>query len=182
MARFKLRVGQGIDVHPLVSGRPCILGGVQIPHDKGLSGHSDADALAHAVIDAVLGAAGKGDIGSYFPPTESRWKDANSIELLKIVWSRLAAEGWSVENLDCSVLAEAPRIAPHIHAMKERLGAALEVEPSAIGIKATTTERLGFVGRGEGIVAQAVVLLSLQVPAYYCHQRCADSHPRPTLG
>lgn len=160
MAQYKLRVGQGIDVHPLVSGRPCILGGVHIPHDKGLLGHSDADALIHAVIDAVLGAAGKGDIGSYFPPSEAKWKDANSIELLQLAWREVAAEGWRIENLDCTVLAEAPKIAPHISAMKERIASAVGVDPAAIGIKATTTERLGFIGRAEGILAQAVVLLS----------------------
>lgn len=163
MAQCKLRVGQGIDVHPLVSGRPCILGGVTIPHDKGLEGHSDADALTHAIIDALLGAAGKGDIGTYFPPSDARWKDADSIELLGAIWGQLYTEGWRVENLDCTVLAQAPKLSPHIPEMKERIGAVLGLEPAAIGIKATTTEHLGFVGRAEGIMAQAVALLSQQV-------------------
>jgi 2-C-methyl-D-erythritol 2,4-cyclodiphosphate synthase len=158
-----LRVGQGIDVHPLVSGRPCILGGVTIPHDKGLDGHSDADALTHAVIDALLGAAGKGDIGTYFPPSDAKWKDADSIELLRAIWAGLTAEGWRIENLDCTVLAQAPKISPYIPAMKERIGSVLGLEPAAIGIKATTTEHLGFVGRAEGVMAQAVALLSQQV-------------------
>lgn len=160
MAQCKLRVGQGVDVHPLVSGRALILGGVSIPYHKGLEGHSDADALTHAVIDALLGAAGKGDIGSYFPPSDLKWKDADSIELLKTIWRELAAEGWRVENLDCTVLAEAPKILPHIGAMKQRLSSALSIESSQIGIKATTTEKLGFIGRGEGILTQSVVLLS----------------------
>ncbi len=163
MAQCKLRVGQGIDVHPLVSGRPCILGGVTIPHDKGLEGHSDADALTHAVIDALLGAAGKGDIGTYFPPSDAKWKDADSIELLRAIWAGLTAEGWRIENLDCTVLAQAPKISPYIPAMKERIGSVLGLEPAAIGIKATTTEHLGFVGRAEGVMAQAVALLSQQV-------------------
>jgi 2-C-methyl-D-erythritol 2,4-cyclodiphosphate synthase len=163
MAQCKLRVGQGIDVHPLVSGRPCILGGVTIPHDKGLDGHSDADALTHAVIDALLGAAGKGDIGTYFPPSDAKWKDADSIELLRAIWAGLTAEGWRIENLDCTVLAQAPKISPYIPAMKERIGSVLGLEPAAIGIKATTTEHLGFVGRAEGVMAQAVALLSQQV-------------------
>ena len=160
MSQCRLRVGQGIDVHPLVSGRPLVLGGVSIPYHKGLDGHSDADALAHAITDAVLGAAGKGDIGTYFPPSDPKWKNADSIELLKSVWKELSAEGWTIENIDCTVLAEAPKIAPHITAMKERLGAALGIAHSQLGIKATTTEKRGFIGRGEGIVTQSVALLS----------------------
>ena len=162
MSRPKLRVGQGIDVHPLVSGRPLILGGVVIPYDKGLDGHSDADALTHAVIDALLGAAGKGDIGSYFPPSEEKWRGADSIKLLEIVWQELSRAGWRVENIDCAVLAQAPKIAPYTAKMKERFAAVLGISPAAIGIKATTTEKLGFIGRGEGIWAQSVALLSAE--------------------
>ena len=160
MSQCKLRVGQGVDVHPLVDGRPLVLGGVTIPYHKGLDGHSDADALTHAVMDALLGAAGKGDIGTYFPPSDPKWKNADSIELLKSVWKGLASEGWTVENIDCTVLTEAPKIAPHIGAMKSRLCGALGIEASQLGIKATTTEKLGFIGRGEGVLTQSVALLS----------------------
>jgi len=159
MTQFKLRVGQGIDVHRLVSGRPCIIGGVTIPHHLGLEGHSDADVLVHAVIDALLGAAGRGDIGTLFPPNDPKWKGADSIGLLKIVWQDLSTEGWIVENVDCAILAEAPKITPHIPAMKQAISGALGIGPDQIGIKATTSERLGFVGRQEGILAQAVALL-----------------------
>lgn len=154
-----LRVGQGIDVHPLVFGRKLILGGVEIPFERGLDGHSDADALLHAIIDALLGAAGKGDIGTLFPNTDRTWKDASSIKLLETVWSTLKAEGFVVLNLDCVVTAEAPRLLPYISKMKELLASALAISMDRIGIKATTTERLGFVGRGEGIAAAAVALL-----------------------
>lgn len=159
MTQFKLRVGQGIDVHRLVSGRPCIIGGVDIPHHLGLEGHSDADVLVHAIIDALLGAAGRGDIGTLFPPSDPKWQGANSIGLLRIVWQDLFSEGWTIENIDCSILAEAPKINPHIPAMKQTIGGALGILSEQIGIKATTSERLGFVGRQEGILAQAVVLL-----------------------
>lgn len=153
------RIGQGIDVHPFIKGRPLVLGGVTIPFDKGLDGHSDADALTHALIDALLGAAGKGDIGSYFPNTSEQWKNAVSLNLLEIAWRELAAEGWRVGNIDCTLLAEAPKLLSHMGQMKENLASVLCIEVGQIGIKATTTEQLGFVGRGEGVMAFAVALL-----------------------
>jgi 2-C-methyl-D-erythritol 2,4-cyclodiphosphate synthase len=153
-----LRVGQGIDVHQLVTGRPLILGGVTIEHSHGLLGHSDADALLHAVIDALLGAAGKPDIGLLFPNTDSTWKGASSIDLLRRVMVELRDEGWKIINLDCCLLAEAPKMAPHLAAMKKNIGEVLGIAVDRIGIKATTTETLGFVGRKEGITATAVAL------------------------
>ena len=155
----KLRIGQGIDIHPLVKGRALILGGVNIPHDSGLAGHSDADCLLHSLIDALLGAAGKGDIGTRFPPSEEKWRGASSLELLRMVWSELSGQGWQVVNCDITVLAELPKLAPHIPTMKQRIGEVLGLAVECIGIKATTTERLGFVGRKEGMLAQSVVLL-----------------------
>lgn len=155
----ELRIGHGLDVHRLVNGRPLILGGVRIPHRLGLDGHSDADALIHAVIDALLGAAGRPDIGSLFPNTDKRWKDRDSRELLRIAWRQLRREGWLLINLDSTVLAQAPRLSPFFSAMKAELAAILGVALSCIGIKATTTEKAGFVGRQEGLVASAVVLL-----------------------
>jgi 2-C-methyl-D-erythritol 2,4-cyclodiphosphate synthase len=154
-----LRVGQGIDVHQLVEGRPLILGGVTIKHSHGLLGHSDADALLHAVIDAILGAAGKADIGTLFPNTDAAWKGASSLELLRRVMAQIHGEGWRVINVDCSILAEAPKMAPHLAAMKKNIGEVLGIAAERIGIKATTTETLGFVGRKEGITATAVVLI-----------------------
>jgi len=155
-----LRIGQGIDVHPLVNGRRCVIGGVDIPCDRGLDGHSDADVLLHAIIDALLGAAGHGDIGTLFPNTDRQWKGAASTELLRLAWQRLSSEGWRVLNIDCCVLAEVPKLLPHIAQMKERIATLLGIQSAAVGIKATTTERLGFVGREEGIMAQAVVLIA----------------------
>lgn len=157
---MKIRVGQGIDVHEFVAGRKLILGGVEIPYEKGLLGHSDADALLHAITDAILGAAGKGDIGQHFPNTDIKWKDSNSIQLLQIIWDQLKIEGWKVLNVDATVLLEAPKLVPHIPKMKENISSVLGISVDDIGIKATTTEKLGFVGRKEGIMAQAVALLS----------------------
>lgn len=154
-----LRVGQGFDVHPLVSGRDLILGGVKIPHPKGLAGHSDADALLHAVCDACLGAAGLGDIGKHFPDTDAQYKGIDSRELLRRVRQAIRAAGWEVVNVDATVIAQAPRLAPYMLLMAQNIAADLHLEPSAVNIKATTTERLGFAGREEGIAAQAVVLL-----------------------
>jgi len=154
-----LRIGQGIDIHQIVAGRPLVLGGVTIPWDRGLEGHSDADVLIHAVCDAILGATGRGDIGTRFPNTDERWRGADSRVLLGDVWSEVHGEGWRLVNLDASILAEAPKLAPYIPVMKGVLAALLGVAVDQIGIKATTTERLGFPGRGEGMVAQAVVLL-----------------------
>lgn len=161
---MNIRVGQGIDIHQLVRGRKLILGGVEIPSQLGLLGHSDADVLLHAVIDSILGATGKGDIGQQFPNTDKTWKDASSLDLLARIWAPIKNEGWRVVNLDCSVLLESPKIGGFIPQMKLNISKILEIEPSVIGIKATTSESMGFVGRGEGALAQAVVLLS-KVPA-----------------
>jgi len=154
-----MRIGLGYDVHAFAEGRRLILGGVEIPHDRGLLGHSDADVLAHALADAVLGALREGDIGRLFPDTDPAFRDADSIELLAAV-ARLASDsGWRVVDADCVLIAEQPKIAPHRDAMRANLARALGVEVDAVGVKATTTEGLGFAGREEGIAAQAVVLL-----------------------
>lgn len=154
-----LRIGQGIDVHQFAEGRPCILGGVEIPHFRGLLGHSDADVLVHAFIDAILGAIGQRDIGTLFPDTDEAFKGADSCGLLAVVWETARKERWSLVNADITVLAEAPKIKPHVSAMQLKLSAIVGVTPERITIKATTTEKLGFVGREEGIVASAVVLV-----------------------
>ncbi len=154
-----LRVGQGIDVHQFAEGRRCILGGVEIPHAQGLLGHSDADVLTHALIDAILGAIGGRDIGTLFPDTDQAYKDADSVGLLRKVWESASREGWALVNADITLLAEAPKIKPHVTTMRERLSNALTCEPSQVTIKATTMERMGFVGREEGVMASAVVLL-----------------------
>lgn len=154
-----MRIGHGYDVHPLVAGRALILGGVRIPHAKGLAGHSDADALIHAVCDACLGAAALGDIGRHFPDSDPRYKDIDSRALLRAVRVLIANAGWQVENVDVTVVAEAPRLAPHFPAMIENLASDLVLTPERVNIKATTNERLGFIGREQGIAAHAVVLL-----------------------
>lgn len=153
------RIGVGYDIHRLVPDRALVLGGVTIPHPRGLAGHSDADALAHAITDAVLGAAGQRDIGHYFPPDDPAFRGADSLALLRSVADRLRAEGWVVVNVDAVVLAEAPRLAPFVEAMTERLAGALGIHPGQVGIKATTMEGLGPIGRGDGIAAQAVALV-----------------------
>lgn len=154
-----IRVGQGFDVHQLVEGRPCIIGGVHIPYEKGLLGHSDADVLLHAVTDAILGALAKGDIGTHFPDTDEAYKDADSLVLLKNVWEMARKEGYKLGNLDATVMAQKPKMAPYIPQIVEVLTEALQAESNQINVKATTTEQLGFVGRGEGIASQAVVCL-----------------------
>ncbi len=154
------RVGQGFDIHALVPGRRLVLGGVEIPFERGLLGHSDADVLLHAITDAILGAAALGDIGSQFPDTDGRHRDADSRELLKQAVDRVRADGWRIENIDATVIAERPKIAPHVDAMRATIAACSGVEPQAVGIKGKTMEKLGAIGRGEGIAAQAVVLLS----------------------
>lgn len=154
------RVGIGYDVHRLVAGRPLILGGVRLEHPLGLDGHSDADVLAHAITDALLGAAGLGDIGHHFPPTDEAWRGADSMRLLAIAWERIVAAGWRLGYVDAVVMAQRPRLAPHLAAMRGRMAEALGVAPSLVHVKATTTERLGFVGREEGIAAEAVALLA----------------------
>lgn len=154
-----IRIGQGFDVHQLVEGRPCIIGGVRIPFDKGLDGHSDADVLLHAVADAILGAIAQGDIGRHFPDTDPRFKDADSLELLRQVWAMAKEQGYRLGNLDATIIAQQPKMAPYIPQMVEKLADVLEAEPHQVNVKATTTERLGFTGRGEGIAAQTVVCL-----------------------
>jgi 2-C-methyl-D-erythritol 2,4-cyclodiphosphate synthase len=154
-----LRIGSGFDVHALISGRKLILGGVTIPYECGLDGHSDADVLLHAVCDAILGALALGDIGAHFPDTDPRWKGADSRLLLRHVASLALALGWRIGNLDATLIAQAPKLAPHVPAMRANLAADLGCEIGEISVKATTTERLGFAGRGEGIAALASVLL-----------------------
>ncbi len=154
-----IRIGNGFDVHALVAGRKLVLGGVTIPHDRGLEGHSDADVLLHAVGDAILGALALGDLGAHFPDTEPRWKNADSRALLRHVAGLMQGEGWRIENLDTTVIAQAPKIAPHVAAMRANIATDLGCEIAQVGVKATTTERLGFAGRGEGIAAIATVLL-----------------------
>ena len=159
MSGLELRVGQGIDLHRFASGRALILGGTAVPFEMGLAGHSDADVLTHAVIDALLGAAGMPDIGTLFPDSDARWKGADSMQLLKLAWDRIAALGWRVVNLDASIIAEKPRVAPYIPAMRSRLAGALGIEAPCCGIKATTPEGMGALGRAEGMLASCVVLL-----------------------
>lgn len=154
-----IRVGQGFDVHQLVEGRPCIIGGVTIPYEKGLLGHSDADVLLHAVSDAILGALALGDIGKHFPDTDEAYKDADSLKLLERVWELIRERGYKLGNLDATIIAQKPKMAPYIPQMAAIIAQALEAEPSQVNVKATTTEQLGFTGRGEGIAAQAVVCL-----------------------
>ncbi|WAS04207.1 2-C-methyl-D-erythritol 2,4-cyclodiphosphate synthase [Gloeomargaritales cyanobacterium VI4D9] len=153
------RIGNGYDIHRLVPERALILGGVHIPHTLGLLGHSDADVLTHAVMDALLGALGLGDIGHYFPPDDPQWTGADSVMLLTQVRRWVAEHGWQVANVDTVVVAERPKLKPHIPAMQARLATALGVTPAQVGVKATTNERLGSVGREEGIAAHAVALL-----------------------
>lgn len=154
-----MRVGQGFDVHALVAGRPLIIGGVMIAHDKGLEGHSDADVLLHAVCDALLGAAGLGDIGRHFPDTDPAYKGADSRALLRAVAKLIESNNYQVLNLDSTIVAQAPKMAPHIPAMVANIAADLGVAPGRVNVKAKTTERLGFTGRGEGIAAEAIVLI-----------------------
>ncbi|WP_342129374.1 2-C-methyl-D-erythritol 2,4-cyclodiphosphate synthase [Hydrogenophaga sp. OTU3427] len=156
---MKLRVGEGWDVHALVPGRRLVLGGVEIPHSAGLLGHSDADALLHAITDALLGAAGLGDIGSHFPDTDPRFKGADSAVLLAEALRAVQAAGWQVVNVDSTVIAQAPRLAPHRAAMRERVAQVLGLAPDCVNIKAKTAEKLGPVGQGLAIEARAVVLL-----------------------
>jgi 2-C-methyl-D-erythritol 2,4-cyclodiphosphate synthase len=155
----RIRVGTGFDVHALAAGRPLVLGGVTIPHSRGLLGHSDGDALLHAVANALLGAAALGDIGTHFPSDDPRHAGADSAVLLAEVVRRVAGAGWRPANLDCTVIAQRPRLAPHVPAMRANLARVLGLELGAVSVKATTTDQLGFVGREEGIAAQAVVLI-----------------------
>jgi len=154
-----MRVGHGFDVHRLVAGRRLVVGGVEIAHDKGLLGHSDADVLLHAICDALLGAAALGDIGRHFPDSQADFKDIDSRELLRRVAGMLADRGRRVVNIDATIVAEAPRMAPHVARMVANIAADVGIEPHCVNVKATTTEGLGFTGRGEGIAAQAVCLV-----------------------
>ncbi len=154
-----MRIGHGYDVHRLVEGRRCIIGGVDIPHEKGLLGHSDADVLLHAIMDAVLGAMAAGDIGKLFPDSDPSYKGADSLALTRRVAEVMGERGYRLGNLDATVIAQAPKLAPHIPAMRERIAEAFGVEVDRISVKATTEERLGFTGSGEGIAAHAVCLL-----------------------
>lgn len=156
----EFRIGQGIDVHRLVAGRDFVLGGVTIPHESGLDGHSDADVLLHAITDDILGAAGEGDIGSWFPDTDPQWKGASSMLLLEKVWDSLSKQRWQVVNVDATVIAQAPKISPYVPEMKNNIAKILGISEKACGIKATTSERLGYEGRKEGVTAHAVVLLT----------------------
>jgi 2-C-methyl-D-erythritol 2,4-cyclodiphosphate synthase len=154
-----MRIGQGFDVHRFVSGRPLVLGGVKIPHDKGLAGHSDADVLLHALCDALLGAANMGDIGKHFPDTAPAFKDIDSLELLKKTWGMVREKYSAIINIDATLLAEIPKIAPYSASMREKIASVLEISTDIVNIKATTLEGLGFVGRKEGIAAMCVVLI-----------------------
>lgn len=164
-----IRIGQGYDVHQLVEGRPLILGGLEIPHHKGLLGHSDADVLLHTITDAALGAIGGGDIGKHFPDTDPEFKDADSRKLLTHIWAYVKEQGYELGNVDCTVIAQKPKLAPYIEAMRASIAELLEADVSQVNVKATTNEKLGYLGREEGIAALAVILLtkrplSLDVP------------------
>ncbi|KOP25149.1 2-C-methyl-D-erythritol 4-phosphate cytidylyltransferase [Hapalosiphon sp. MRB220] len=157
---MNIRIGNGYDMHRLVSDRPLILGGINIPHSLGLLGHSDADVLTHAIMDAMLGALSLGDIGHYFPPSDPQWAGANSLVLLSKVDQLIRKQGWQIGNIDSVVVAERPKLKPHIEKMKEKIAGILQLQPNQVGIKATTNEKLGPVGEEQGICAYAVVLLS----------------------
>ena len=154
-----IRVGTGFDVHALVAGRRLVIGGVHVPYERGLEGHSDADVLLHAIGDAILGALALGDLGAHFPDSDPRWKNADSRALLRHIAGLMGERGFSIGNVDATVIAQAPRLAPHVAAMRANVAADLGCTPDDVGIKATTTERLGFAGRGEGIAAMASVLI-----------------------
>ena len=154
-----LRIGLGVDAHAFEAGVPLVLGGVTIEHPFGLAGHSDGDVIAHALTDAVLGAAGLADIGALFPSDDERWRGADSIELLREAYAQVRAAGFALVSADCILIEQEPRLAPHREQMRARLAGALDVEPARVNVRATTTDRLGFTGRGEGLAAQAVALL-----------------------
>ena len=156
---MQFRIGTGYDVHRLTQGRQLILGGVNIPHTLGLLGHSDADVLTHAIMDALLGAAGKGDIGQHFPDNNPAYKDASSLYMLSEVRKLLSKEGWQIANIDATIICQAPKLSPHRESMKQNIAETLSLEPQAINIKFTTEEGLGFTGQGQGIAAQAICLV-----------------------
>lgn len=153
------RIGQGYDVHQLVEGRPLIIGGINIPYEKGLLGHSDADVLLHAITDAILGAVGLGDIGTHFPDTDAAYKNADSAYLLTDIWNKVKGMGYKLGNVDCTIIAQKPKMAPYIIKMKENIAKLLDAEKDQVNVKATTNEKLGSIGREEGIAALSVVLL-----------------------
>ena len=155
----ELRIGLGVDAHAFEAGVPLVLGGVAIEHPSGLAGHSDGDVVAHALTDALLGAAGLADIGALFPSTDERWRGADSIELLREAYAQVRAAGFALVSADCVLIGQEPRLAPHREQMRARLAGALDVEPGRVNVRATTTDRLGFTGRGEGLAAEAVALL-----------------------
>ena len=157
---MNIRIGHGFDVHAFAGGRRLIIGGVDIPHDRGLLGHSDADVLLHAICDALLGAAGLGDIGKHFPDSDPQYKGIDSRKLLRHVGELLQRQGWNTGNLDATIIAQAPRMAQYIPSMRENIAADLNVAVDQVNVKATTTEKLGFTGRGEGIAAEAVCLIA----------------------
>ena len=154
-----IRIGQGFDVHEFEEGRPLIIGGITIPYEKGLTGHSDADVLLHTVTDAALGAIGEGDIGRHFPDTDEAFKDADSAVLLQKVWEIVEEQGFRLGNIDCTIMAQKPKMAPHIETIRARIAELLNADVSQVNVKATTTEKLGFVGREEGIASMATILL-----------------------
>ena len=156
---MSLRVGQGFDVHAFTEGDHVMLGGVRIPHERGLAAHSDGDVALHALCDALLGAAAMGDIGKHFPPGDEQWRGADSLELLAAVHDLVAAQNWETVNLDLTIVCEAPKIGPHVAAIRNAIATVLCMDAGAVSVKATTTEKLGFCGRGEGIAAMAVVLI-----------------------
>jgi 2-C-methyl-D-erythritol 2,4-cyclodiphosphate synthase len=160
------RVGSGFDVHALVKGRPLIVGGVRLPFDRGLEGHSDADVLLHAIADALLGAVALGDLGAHFPDTDPQWKGADSAAMLRHVARLVVAQGYAIGNVDATVIAQAPKMAPHVAAMRANVAAALDCDVSCVSVKATTTEHLGFTGRGEGIAALATALVYRADPPF----------------
>lgn len=155
-----MRIGMGYDVHRLTENRKCVIGGVEIPYEKGLLGHSDADVLLHAVMDALLGAAALGDIGKHFPDTDNAYKDADSMELLRKVGELLDEQAFLIENIDATIIAQAPKMRPYIDQMRENIAGALKIEVEQVNVKATTEEGLGFTGAGEGISAQAICMLA----------------------
>jgi 2-C-methyl-D-erythritol 2,4-cyclodiphosphate synthase len=154
-----MRVGQGFDVHAFIEGRKLVVGGVEIAYEKGLDGHSDADVLLHAICDALLGAAALGDIGWHYPDTDPKYEDSDSRTLLREVGRKISAQGYRIVNIDATIIAQAPRMAPHVARMIGNIAADLGLKPAAVSVKATTTEHLGFTGRGEGIAAQAIALI-----------------------
>jgi 2-C-methyl-D-erythritol 2,4-cyclodiphosphate synthase len=157
-----LRIGHGIDAHRFIPGRHLMLGGVLVPYSRGLLGHSDGDAVVHALVDAILGASGLGDMGKHFPSSDPHWKDTSGVEFLKVVAAKLTEEGWTITSAHVIAIAEEPRLSPHLQAMSDAMSSALGLEPGTIAVGATTTDGMGFSGRGEGIAASATVLLERQ--------------------